>query len=466
MNDRVAAISFFNQAAAIPKAQPYNGNPQLQYQLFSSAVMSDPTLAQAAYELANANRDMGLNPAAIACYRRMLQQPVSDVPGELTLEMKSRALVNMGHALYTLGEHKEAESVTLQAIAINGELSLAWCNLSLIQSVTDRLSDSLASAKIAHSLEPENAVIETALAFAYLYAGDFANGLRHFEARFPYKLQHFLSYPYPKWQGEEGATIFLVSEQGMGDALSFARFIEMAAKRSKFIHIMVQKELVRLLRASLQHVPNIGILGLPQPFVPADYWTTFMSLPVAMGLTTEEIVNQPHIAVPQFTANPAWKDTSAKLHIGVAWSGSPASDINHWRSFPITDLLALYKVPGIQLYSIQPNDQAKELHATGCGTLIRDLSPQLMDVADTVATMAHLDLIVTTESAPGHIAGLVGKECWVPYSRCGRDWRSSADGSRPIWYPNHRFFRQDEDQRWSPVFERIAEALREKMEAM
>jgi len=463
MGDRVAAINFFNQAAAIPKPQPYAGQPQLQYQLFSSAVMADPTMGHAIYELANANRDLGLNPSAIALYRLMNQLPVSDTPGDVSLDMKARSLVNLGHSLYVLGHMEEAEDATRQALEISDKLALGWLNLSLIESITDRLYDSLEHAELAFDLEPTNPVVETGLAFAHMYVQNFQEGLKHFEARFPYRLPHFLQYPYPKWQGEEGATVYMVSEQGLGDALSFSRFIERAASRCKFMHFVVQKELVRLLKASLQHVKNINIVGSPQPFLPADYWTTPMSLPVALGLTTEEFISAPPIKVPQFMTRNDWKTPDKKFHIGVAWSGSSGSDINHWRSFPVTMLLELYRVPGIQLYSIQVNEQVKELHDTGCAVLIRDLAPLINDVADTIGILDNLDLVITTESAPGHIAGHANMECWIPYSRNGRDWRASSDGSRPIWYPNHKFFRQDKDARWEPVFERMVGELMVKV---
>lgn len=463
MGDKVAAINFLNQAASIQKRAAHSGNQQLQYQLLSSSVIADDTVAPALYELANANRDMGLHAAAVACYRRLVNLPIGEEPGALTLEMKTRAMTNMAHSLYTLGRPKEAMECTMAALDIEPNLSLAWLNLSVSQSLLGDLEGSLRNAKKAFEMDPGNPVVEIGLAFANLFAGDFATGLRHFESRFPYRMPHFLEYPYPRWNGEEGKTIYMVSEQGIGDALSFARFIEMAAARSKFMHIIVQKELVRLLSASLQHVQNIAILGSPQPFLPADCWTTPMSLPTAMGLSTEEIINAPQIKIPNFVGNPQFKNPDAKFHIAVAWSGSPGSDINHWRSFPVEKLLELYRVPGIQLYSIQTNEQAKELHATGCATLIRDLSPLITDIADTIGLLRHVDLVVTTESAPGHIAGHVGLETWIPYSRLGRDWRASADGSQPIWYKKHRFFRQDEDCEWGPVFERITRALAERV---
>ena len=467
MADRVSAINFFNQAAQIQNPVSYTGNPQLKYQLFASAVLADPTMAQGIYELANANREMGLLPSAIALYRRLLELPVTDTPGDLTLDTKARALTNMGHSLYTLGLYEEAEERTLEAIAIDPSLAMAWCNLSLVESVIGRLGKSLESAKKAFELEPTNAVAEVGLAFAHFYLGDFASGLKHFEARFPYRFPHFLNYPYPKWEGEVGKTLYLVSEQGVGDALSFSRFIEMAAKRSEFVHIIVQKELVRLLKVSLQHLTNINIMGSPQPFVPADFWTSFMSLPRAMGLTNEEFINTPNIKIPQFQVNAgAWKCPDRKFHIGVAWSGSPASDINHWRSFPVTQLLELCKIPDVQLYSIQLNDQTKELHNAGCSVVIRDLSPFITDVADTIGIMDNLDLMVTTESAPGHIAGHANIDTLIPYSYAGRDWRVGPKGGVPIWYPKSLAIQQDADMRWEPVFEKINRMVREKVEAI
>lgn len=465
MADRVSAINFFNQAASIPNPANYTGNPQLKYQLFASAVMADPTMAMGVYELANANREMGLLHSAIALYRRLLELPVTDTPGELTLDIKSRALTNMGHSLYTLGMYDEADRATRLAIEINPKLSMAWCNLSLVESVLGFLTASVESAKTAHALEPDNAVAEVSLAFAHFYSGDFMSGLKHFEARFPYRFPHFMNYPYPKWEGEEGKTIFLVSEQGVGDALSFSRFIEMAAQRSAFIHIVVQKELVRLFKVSFQHLRNVNIMGSPQPFVPADYWTTFMSLPRAMGLTNEKFLLTPNIKIPKFQVNTGvWKCPDRKFHIGVAWSGSPASDINHWRSFPVTQLLELCKIPDVQLYSIQLNDQTKELHNTGCSVVIRDLSPFITDVADTIGIMDHLDLIVTTESAPGHIAGHAGVDTLIPYSYAGRDWRVGPKGGVPIWYPKSLAIQQKPDMRWEPVFEEINRLVRQKVE--
>src|SRR5207244_2833994 len=81
----------------------------------------------------------------------------------------------------------------------------------------------------------------------------------------------------------------------------------------------------------------------------------------------------------------------------------------------------------------------------------------------TVSLLQGIDLVITVESALGHIAGAIGKECWIPYSWRGRDYRIGNTGAKVLWYPNHRVFQQGRDCRWEPVFKRIEGALYDKI---
>jgi len=102
------------------------------------------------------------------------------------------------------------------------------------------------------------------------------------------------------------------------------------------------------------------------------------------------------------------------------------------------------------------------LHDLGCAGVIQDLGSYIRDVCDSVALMQDLDLIISCESALAHIASLAGKECWLPYSWLGKDYRIGLDGKDQLW-TQHRIFRQGKDRRWEPVFEEIAAVLRERI---
>lgn len=470
MSHRADAIQMYNRATALAHNKGVVKDAQVSYQLYCSSAIVDPTFANGWYQVGCENSNLGLHAAAVGCFRRCVELPDGTEVGDLNPAHRVRALVNLAHHLYHIGRIDESRTYVEEALTLGTSLrgtdlnlGAAWLNLSLVQAAVGENLEAINSARKAFALD-QSPVVEMSLAFALLFNGDYAEGLKHYEARFPYKLPQFLAYPYPQWQGEADATVWLVSEQGMGDALSFSRFVEAAAKRSRFLHIQVQPELVRLFTAAFQRLTNINITASPGPWPPADYWTTFMSLPNALGLTTEEIRDAPPIEVPPFSKQMAnWKSTDRKLHIGIAWAGSPASDINRWRSIDVTQFLQLYQVPGIQLYSLQADAQNKALHDAGCATLIRDLAPGIRDVTDTISILKELDMVITCESALGHIAGLCGVETWVAYSYHGRDWRLGWDGSSPLWYKKHRAFKQGPEGLWQPVFDRIVEALRERV---
>jgi hypothetical protein len=160
-----------------------------------------------------------------------------------------------------------------------------------------------------------------------------------------------------------------------GDTLSMARFVREACGRARYVHACVHPELLRLFQYAFIDIPNLNLMPQPCSFPAADAWTTFVSLPFALGLSDDAIRNMPQIKfdAPRTNAK-QWKVPDRKFHIGIAWAGSPLNDIDKHRCVPVTQFLELYRVPGIQLYSLQMDNKKHELFSTGCAPVIRDLS--------------------------------------------------------------------------------------------
>lgn len=425
---------------------------------------ADPTFATAAYQCGNNGSDLGHLHAAIACWRRALECEMPDTgPQNDTNAARAKVLCNLGWRLESLGQTLEALDVSQQATKLDPNLAFAWLNLSIIQGRLGFTEQAVKSARLAYALDPTNSAVEMGLAFALLFNRNLAEGFKHFEARWAYKLHAFERYPYPKWEGEPGKTIFLVSDQGLGDTLSMSRFLRLTCERCRYVHACVHPELLKLLQYALMDVKNLNLLPQPCNFPAADAWSTFVSLPFALGLTDEQIRNQPHIVydAPRTNAK-QWKVPDRKLHIGIAWRGSALNEINEHRSIPVTRMLDLYKVPNIQLYSLQVDASKQEMFDKGCAPVIKDLSGYIRSVDDTLSLMKDLDLIVTCESALGHIATLAGIETWVPYSHQGRDWRVGVDGSDQIW-SRYRIFSQASDMDWQGPFDEMVKALHERV---
>lgn len=463
---RRASIDFHNSAAGLVQS-----DPQLAYRLLCSATTIDPTMASGWWMLGNATADLKMLPASIAAFRRCLQLPIGTEPGDLTEEISVAALINLGHRLFQNGEIDEAYEVTLKAIrACEAGTHLdiknrafAWTNMSLVLSIKGDVRQALTYAKKAFEMSQEP-IIETGLGFGYLFAGDYAKGLKSFEGRFGYKLPQYLSYPYPRWDGSVGGRVFVASDQGLGDTISFTRFVPSVAERVDSVVFQVQPELVSMMAEAMRPFQNVEVVPQDTTLPGADSWVPVMSIPLALGLTTAKIASQPQIwEVPASTSLPeGWKSKAADLHIGIAYAGSPLNEIDRWRSAPLTEFLRLYDVPGIQLYSLQVGDRAKDIHDAGAAGIIRDMSPWIKDATHTAEIMRQLDLVITIDSFVGHLAGAMGKKCWTLVSRLGGDWRLGRSGDKPIWYPRTKLFRQGSAGTWGPVFDDVKAAL-EKM---
>lgn len=453
MSDRNTAVKFYNQAVASVNDDKNPNRYTHAYQLFASACHTDPTWFTAHFESGNNNNNLNHIEAAVAGWRLALQC-------EASIEDRAKAYVNLGWRLHSLGRTQEALVTTLKGIKLDPTLHLGPLNLSMVYATLCDRPKMLEAARKAFELAPKEPNAEMALAFALLFDGQYVEGFKHCEARFAWRLQSFLQYPYPRWEGQLGSTIFLVAEQGLGDTLSFARFIPMAAKKCKYMHLYVQPPLLRLFQHAFVGIPNLNLIPTPAPFPSADYWTTFNSLPWALHLDEDEIRQTQQITSPKLRMPLNWKATGKKLHVGIAWSGSPANDIDKYRNIPVTQFFELLSVSGVQLYSLQKDSMAGQIHDAGGAPFVRDLTPYISDVADTCDILRNLDLVICCESALGHIAAVTNTPCWHPYSYMGRDWRLGLSGENMLWRPkSHRVFCQGPDQRWQPVFDEICAEL-------
>lgn len=469
MGDRKTAVDFYNAGVSAVNDKSNPNNPTTAFQLFVSSAYADPTWWQSAYQCGNNVADLNHHAAAVACYRRALNCEMTDTD-------RSKVAANLCDRLHKLGKVTESLHYGAEAIRLDPNSIVAWINLAVVLGADRQTKEALAAAERAYAIDPDDALAQMQVAFALLFDRQYVRGFDMFEARYRYALHSFTQFPYPKWRGEKDCTLMLVADQGMGDTLDFARFIPAALKRVKYAHVTVHRELLRSFQQAFVGYDNINILplGIQPAFMPADYYTSMVSLPWSMSLTQDEITDTPQITLPSSGVaskyDQQWKQKDARFHVGIAWAGSTLNQINPYRSIPVTTFLELTRVPGVQLYSLQVDSghssAAKDLHEQGCAASVRDLSGYIADVSDTVSFLQHLDLAISCESALPHICAAVGKEVWVPYSLLGRDYRLRHCGTERLWCPTHRVFLQREDESWDHVFGRIVTALEEKVDEL
>jgi ADP-heptose:LPS heptosyltransferase len=89
------------------------------------------------------------------------------------------------------------------------------------------------------------------------------------------------------------------------------------------------------------------------------------------------------------------------------------------------------------------------------------LGSDIRDFADTAAIVAQLDLVICVDTALAHVAGALGKPCWVLLPAFGADWRWLLDRTDSPWYPGViRIFRQSKLNDWDMLIGDVVDKLK------
>jgi hypothetical protein len=252
-------------------------------------------------------------------------------------------------------------------------------------------------------------------------------------------------------------------EQGLGDMLQFIRY----AAPLKHQGATVLVETLKLLVPFFQRCPGVDQVFAEGEALPAfDVHAPLMSLPGLLGTTLETVPAEvPYLFAEEELVAKWARELGSEpgFKIGVVWQGNPHHGWDHFRSFSLAQLAPLAELPGVRLYSLQRGPGAEQLVTLNGRFPVTDLAGRWADpfvsLRELAAVMANLDLVVTADTAPAHLAGALGVPAWVALAAVA-DWRWLLGREDSPWYPTLRLFRQDRLGDWGPVFQRLAADIR------
>ena len=338
-------------------------------------------------------------------------------------------------------------------------------NLSLIFTDADDREKAIACLLRALGLKHDHADGHLALAQILLASGDFEPGWMEYEWRNQTEagkatMPAMTSAP---WNGMciPNGRLLLVGDQGYGDTIQFARYIGMAAQRVQEVVLGCSAEMGPLLR----DIPGVTQYCHRWNDVPGHAaHCRLSSLPYLFHTKPDTIPAE----IPYLKADPArvaaWRDRLNSLlpagirRIGLAWTGRPTHPNDRRRSVPLARLLPLADAGPATFVSLQKPMPTSDLESMAQFPGMIDLSNDLTDFGETAALMENLDLIVTVDTAMGHLAGALGKPVWIMIPKAA-DWRWMLGRSDSPWYPSARLFRQDRPGDWDSVMESVRSAL-------
>jgi tetratricopeptide (TPR) repeat protein len=454
---------------------------------FEQVLKHQPDHADALYNLANAFLKSGDSEKAVVFLERRagLPAPPPELPlqlGEvlqrvrrfdeaeivyrkvLQTRLDPTACNNLAVILNRKFNYSEAETLSRQAIRLAPTYAEAHNNLGNILLATGRPTE--ADEAYSRAIDSKAGYAQARLnrGLARLLMGEFETGWDDFESRwqtsdFPTGKPKFAQ---PEWIGDDlrGRALLVYYEQGLGDTIQFSRYLPLLAARGGRVLFVFPREL----RALFSGLAGVTLIDPDGPMPPFDVHAPLMSLPRLCATRLQNIPCEmsylPRHPVSRFPLAPRTPD---RMRVGVVWAGGARHPKDLLRSLTAQQLVPAFRAASCDFFSLQTPPRAAELKALPADVRVEDVGSGLRDFADTAAIMEQLDLVISADTSPLHLAGMLGRPTWglLPFIP---DWRWLLHREDSPWYPTMRLFRQTTLGDWTGVVDRVANALREEAE--
>lgn len=403
------------------------------------------------------------------------------------------ALCNLA-AVYTLslGRKDEALRILKEAIDIAPYNPLCWLNLSTLLKKNHLFLDERACIEVALSQDNGlyKSTLQHALALNYENLGDCEGSIREHKKNIELDLnnhhaimatgimqmklerweQGLANYEHrliihpirwvtdvPRWELKErnrerpGLKVLVCVEQGAGDVFQFARYgcVLKETMQAVSVSLFCRPELVSIMSIW----PGWdAVYSHDDPYLPDfDLQIAMMSIPALLHYTYG--VDQYAKAIsPRVNNDLSLEDPFIDAHIGLSWRGNSSHANDEFRSIPFNDFSVIIEEInnnfGFEGYSLQVGTTPAE------DAVISPIDHKSGWVA-TVEQLARMNLVITCDTAVGHLAGSLGIPTWILLP-ANNDWRWGVDGEKTPWYDSVRLFRQKELGDWIPVVCEVA----------
>jgi tetratricopeptide (TPR) repeat protein len=472
----------------------FRGNALVKLDRRDQAILSyqqvlklDPRDRDAAYNSGALLLQLGRLEEALSCFNLCDQLRPDNAP---TLQKRAFALNGLERFEEALADNQRAHALdpanadisnsagtVLQSLGRNEE-ALSWFDRSLkhrpnhVETLNNkafslielrRFDDAFAVYGQSKVIDPGHAATDWNVALLQMMTGNFEAGWAGREIRWKKLLPGAApSLSKPIWLGDEpiaGKTVLLHSDEGLGDAIQFARYVPMVAARGARVVLAIEDAVCPLLSG----LPGVSeCVPKSAGKLPAfDLHCPLSSLPLAFATRLNSIpAERSYLPPPAADRVRGWEDRLGphdRFRVGLVWSGNPKHNNDRNRSIPLRMLTRILDVDAT-FVSLQkdrrPDDRATLLERPE----MVDLTAHLTDFAETAALISCLDLVISADTSVAHLAGALGRPTWIllPFTP---DYRWLLDRDDSPWYPTVRLFRQSATREYGSVLDSVRTEL-------
>lgn len=201
---------------------------------------------------------------------------------------------------------------------------------------------------------------------------------------------------FVRWDGVSQGRLAVLHEQGIGDAVLFARWLEEAARWTGQDVVWFGPE--RVLGRWMADLPGVIVGERGDVPTPTDFAIYAMSLP--HYLHCERPTQVPPAVAPRslIEQRAAYSLTPGRMRVGVCWKGSADGWHDFERSFAALEFAPIWaELHGVEFVNL--------CHGAEVPADAPFVARSFTDIYQTGEEIADLDLVVTVDTSVAHIAG-------------------------------------------------------------
>jgi hypothetical protein len=258
--------------------------------------------------------------------------------------------------------------------------------------------------------------------------------------------QHLPRHLQYVWDGQplDGKRVLVRCYHGLGDTIQFIRYVSLIKSIAAEVFVWAQPRLIPLLQ-TVRGIDKLLALHEGSPEVSYDVDVEIMELPHIFRTTLKTIPAD----IPYLHVDPMPLQRDGRLAVGCVWQ---AGGWDERRSIPFQRLAPLAEVPGVQWHVLQHYPEMAGWR-DGFGVISGG-----QDIFEDARILRALDLLISVDSMPAHLAGALGMPVWnlLP---ADADWRWMERREDSPWYPTMRLFRQEKCGEWGSLIAQVISEL-------
>jgi len=333
--------------------------------------------------------------------------------------------------------------------------------------------------KMSLSVAPDSAILKEKMILALFYLGKLKDAFlfyRYRDVSWKKDIAPEDFKPFILDQDLRGKTIYLLLEQGMGDYIFYLRFANALKERSAKIILHSPTKLAPILM-------RCGVFDqvIKEETIDLDpgTWAFFIGdLPYVLGVESIKDIPPPlKLDVKEDLLDSVREELKVfgpPPYMGLTWRSGEyetreldEDSVDTTQHFPQLELLALLKSlkEKFTFVSLQriPQKGEREQLEKGLGKKILDLSHFNEDLEKMLALLSFIDEYVGVSNTNMHLRASLEKVCrvYLPYLR---DMRWVNPELAHAWYPQWKFYRQEQNGAYQSCMKTLREDLRKDYE--